>query len=58
MGIIDISRIHNWIAIGATAFLAIGLGLLFSKFLAAKQIPLLSPAATGVIAFWNTTVAV
>jgi hypothetical protein len=58
MGIIDLSKIHNWFAIGATAFLTIGIGMLFSKFLASKKIPVLSPAAAGVISFWNTTVAI
>jgi hypothetical protein len=58
MGIIDLSRIHNWIAIGGTAFLVIGIGMLFAKIIAAKTIPLLSPVAQGIITFWNMTVAV
>lgn len=58
MGVIDLSRIHNWIAIGATAFLAIAVGMLFSKVVASKNIPILSPVAAGVISLWNTTVAI
>ena len=57
MGIIDMSRIHNWIVISGTAFLGIGIGLLFAKFIASKSIPLLSPISSGVLSFWNVTVA-
>jgi len=54
---IDLSRIRNWIIMGGTSFLAIGIGMLFAKVVAAKNIPLLSPVATGILSFWNMTVA-
>lgn len=57
MGVIDISKIHNWVAIGATAFVTIGIGMLFSKWLASKNIPFISPISTGILSFWNLTVA-
>jgi hypothetical protein len=57
-GRINLGFIHNWIAIGGTAFLAIGVGMLLAKFIASKSIPLLSMVATGVINFWNMTVQI
>jgi hypothetical protein len=57
-GRINLGFIHNWIAIGGTAFLAIGVGMLFAKLIASKSIPLLSVVAQGVINFWNMTVQI
>jgi hypothetical protein len=57
-GRINLGFIHNWIAIGGTAFLAIGVGMLFAKLVASKSIPLLSSVAQGVINFWNMTVSI
>jgi hypothetical protein len=57
-GRINLGFIHNWIAIGGTAFLAIGVGMLIAKVVAAKSIPLLSSVAMGVINFWNMTVSI
>lgn len=57
-GRINLGFIHNWIAIGGTAFLAIGVGMLFAKLIAARSIPVLSTVAQGVINFWNMTVQI
>jgi hypothetical protein len=57
-GRINLGFIHNWIAIGGTAFLAIGVGMLFAKLVASKSIPVLSMIAQGVINFWNMTTAI
>jgi len=53
---IDLSHIHNWIVIGGTSFLAIGIGMLFSKIVASKNIPILSTVAKGILSFWQLTV--
>lgn len=58
MGRIDVGKIANWIIISAGSILGIGVTLLFSKFLASKNIPLISTVATGIVTFWNMTVAI
>lgn len=57
-GRINLGFIHNWIAIGGTAFLAIGIGMLMAKLIASKSIPILSTVAQGIITFWNMTVSI
>jgi len=53
---IDLAHIHNWIVIGGTSFLAIGIGMLFSRIVASKNIPIFSAIAKGILSFWQMTV--
>lgn len=57
-GRINLAFIGNWITLGIGAFIGITLTLLFAKFIASKNIPVLSPVATGVVSLWNMTVAI
>jgi len=57
-GRINLGFIGNWITIGVGAFIGITLVLLFSKFIASKNIPVISQISTGVISLWNMTVGI
>lgn len=57
-GRINLGFIGNWVTIGVGAFIGITLVLLFSKFIASKSLPVISPVAAGVVSLWNMTVAI
>lgn len=50
---LDVSMIRNWILVGGTSFLVIGSMLIFSKWVATKSVPVISPLAAGVVSFWK-----
>ena len=52
---INLGLIHNWIILGFGSLLGIAIIMLTSKFIVSKNIPLLSPAAGGVLSFWHLT---
>ncbi len=50
---VDASMIRNWVIIGGLSFLVIGGGLITAKWVAPRNIPVISPVANGVVTFWR-----
>lgn len=50
---VRLDMIRNWIALTGVAFLGIGGGLIVFKWLAGKNIPVVSSLANGLVSFWR-----